>query len=98
MDDIQLFPVSVVRMLPLLKDFFLLIENIAPTPKMEAVRRRNCAMRYKTESCISPGGGVMKPAMPKPTAAMKERMAMEIWILDIVFMLRKIWFILCLLR
>ena len=31
----------------------------------------------------------MKPAMPKPTAAMKESMAMEIWILDIVFMLYK---------
>ena len=88
MEDIQLFLVFVLQVLPLLYAFFLLMENIAPTPKIEAVRSRNCAMRYKTESCISPGGGVMKPAMPKPTAAMKERMAMEIWILDIVFMLR----------
>ena len=69
MEDIQLFLVFVLQVLPLLYAFFLLIENIAPTPKIEAVRSRNCAMRYKTESCISPGGGVMKPAMPKPTAA-----------------------------
>ena len=97
MDDVQLFPVSVVRMLPLLKDFFLLIENIAPTPKMEAVRRRNCAMRYKTESCISPGGGVMNPPMPNPTAAINDKIAIEICILEIVLMLCSIYDFLCLL-
>lgn len=52
---------------------------MAPTPKMEAVRSRNCAMRYRTESWISPGGGTMKPAMPKSTAATKEAMAMMVW-------------------
>lgn len=91
MEDIQLFPISVVRALPLLKAFFLFIENIAPTPKMDAVRSRNCAMRYKTESCISPGGGVMNPAMPNPTAAMNDKIAIEICILEIVLMLCSIY-------
>lgn len=56
--------------------------NIAPTPKMDAVSKRNCATRYRTESCICPGGGVMKPAMPKPTAATNDAMAMVSWILE----------------
>ena len=60
--------------------------NIAPTPSMDAVSRRNWAMRYSTESCTSPGGGTMKPAIPKPIAAMKAAMAMKYWILTVVFM------------
>ena len=56
----------------------LLFANIAPTPKIEAVRSRNCATRYRTESWISPGGGMMNPAMPKAIAAMKERVAIAI--------------------
>ena len=64
--------------------------NMAPTPKMEAVSSRNCAMRYSTESCICPGGGTVKPAMPKPMAARNDVTATAVWILVIVFMSKKL--------
>lgn len=67
--------------------FSFLEVNIAPTPNMDAVSSRNCATRYRTDSCICPGGGVMKPAMPKPTAEMNEAMAMMSWIRETVFIL-----------
>ena len=61
--------------------------NIAPTPSIDAVSNRNWAMRYSTESCTSPGGGVTKPAMPKPMAAKKAVRAMKYWSLTEAFMI-----------
>ena len=58
---------------------------MAPTPKIDAVRRRNCAMRYNTESWISPDGGTTNPAIPKPMAARKEVTATAVCIFVIVF-------------